>query len=465
MNRDQSVELWLKGKDAWNEWAEKLLAEKQNLIDAGDWQAEKQFGFFDPLVGKNEKTKDWFARANTDFSSLWVLCMSRSEEIGLDKIKPDHKSIWLEQQNINFVDFIFPGNVTFINTLFDCGNADFSGAQFSGGGAFFGRTQFSGGHANFIKTQFSGGGANFSDAQFSGGDAHFMSAQFSGGGAFFNGAQFSGGDAHFNRTKFIKDTTFSLSTFGKLASFGWAEFQNNADFSSIDSKKPFDLTGTTFHKVPNFTETAFRAPPVLDEMEVKQPLTFRIWNWHHLTKDPRPGGMSIFKISNAPTDTRKYRALAKMASEAKDYQNEMEFFANEQRCRRFWHDKPFGKGAGRFWFGLIYEKTSDFGRNFWRPLAGWLSVFGVFAFLYASLATATKWAWGSALYISFRHGLIFSGLTRSDSWDNAMQTLFGKGDTLDIPTSITWAMAFQPLISAVFIFLFLLALRNQFKIR
>ncbi len=43
MDRDGTVALFLQGREAWNAWAEKMLAERKALEEAGRWSAEKDF--------------------------------------------------------------------------------------------------------------------------------------------------------------------------------------------------------------------------------------------------------------------------------------------------------------------------------------------------------------------------------------------------------------------------------------
>ncbi len=531
MNRDESIKLWLQGKDAWNEWAQARLDERKALEEAANWDAKKDFS--GRLEGQNQTTKDWILKANVNFINLHVY-------------------------NIDFKNFIFPNEVDFSNTIFN-GDADFIDTTFSGyanfgfttfssyadfksakfnGSAYFGSAAFSGdayfgsatfsgvayfyyakfsSSVNFISAAFGdyayfmvakfsnsvdfisatfGGNASFSSAAFSG-NTYFSSAAFSGyayfgsatfsGYAGFDSATFSGdanfgsatfsddanfisaifkGHTYFNKNKgnknclFEKTASFNSAHFKKQISFKQAIFKDIANFASITSDKSFNLLQTDFTLVPDFTEAAFHAPPVLDEIKIAEPLLKRPCNWNGEHKDPRKMCKSskfTWPIANDPTDTRKYRALAKMAAEAKDYQNEMQFFADEQRCRRFWHDKPFGKGMGRFWFGLVYEKASDFGRSFLRPAIGWLGVFIAFA-VYYGLTTKTVSSLWDPIYLSLRHGLVISGLTRNDHMKSISEQMYSA----DLPA---FAFIAQTFISAVFIFLLLLAIRNQFKIR
>ena len=273
-------------------------------------------------------------------------------------------------------------------------------------------------------------------------------------------------------------------------SFNKAIFNSTANFASIISDKSFNLLGTNFALVPDFTESAFHAPPILDEVDIEAALQNGLWDPNSEEKDPRPDGSFYTAVAPNSTDYRKYRALGKMAAGSNDYQNEMEAFANEIRCRRFWKDKPtlnfinwwnkktdpetgdptkLNKTVGRFWFGLFYEWSSNFGRGFIQPITGWFSSTIIFAFFYGLTSHRNDFDWFDPVYISIRHGLIFSGLTRSEHWNSAITALYattgGDKSTIDISNIATSLMLAQPIISAVFIFLFLLAVRNQFKIR
>ena len=215
---------------------------------------------------------------------------------------------------------------------------------------------------------------------------------------------------------------------------------------------------------------------------------------------------------NAKRISRNFRALSKMAHEARDWLNEMEFFAQEVRARRFgldfpfpkslaglfkridnlrskwrelqlrlhfWpftnahevvrHIKPapfydallFGPNPGRFRFGLIYEKASNFGRSFARPLALWAVATALFAVLYAALASEWgRWSWWDALYLSVRHGLVVGGLVRTGHMQQVIEAMFGE-----LGSGLALLMMGQTVLSAFFLFLFFLAVRNHFRIR
>ena len=397
MDRERSIELWKQGMRAWNEWAKDMLAQRKKLEENGEWSAKaaktgRVKGFNEEtfvLSGLNEETRAWIEEANVDFSN--ILFVNKGEYIDKDKETKNsdkRKKVSSIYPDIVFSSFIFPNDVS------------------------FGSTEF-GGNATFLFSRFIG-------------NAKFINSEFS-----YN--------VYFNFSEFGGNALFSLAHFEKLVSFERAEFEKEADFSSLTSEKSFNLNKTKFTQVPDFTESSFHAPPVLDDIEIKKPLD-KGWR------------------TSRNTDSRKFRALGKMATEANDNQNAMEFFANEVRAKRGFQDKAFGKGSGRFWWGLLYDFTSDFGRSFIRLFVLWWATTLAFAGFYAFTSKINLFS--EALYIAIRQGLVFSGLSRSDRWDSAISALYGD----EIPNSASYMMLVQPIISAVWIFLFFLAMRKHFKI-
>ncbi len=282
-----------------------------------------------------------------------------------------------------------------------------------------------------------------------------------------------------------------------------ARFKGNADFSSIQSERSFSLHGVRFERVPDFNEANFHEPPVLDDIAIKDQLTEKGRLFRSVERPER----------NAKFISRNFRKLGKMAQEGRDWLNEMEFFAQEIRTRRFGLDFPVGEfrwlrsffagavhpgrgkgvwktlsrktpdilrkrlrkaalflrnmpfsGAtpGRFWFGLFYEKLSNFGRSFVRPLVLLALSTLLFALLYyVGLAETKEAEFTSALTLSFRQSLVISGLLRLEHYSELLKSLFGAhlGN---------WAFLWlnvQTIWSAFLWFLFFLALRNHFRIR
>ena len=345
------------------------------------------------------------------------------------------KSIAIDGSVADFRGFIFPGVASFDSATFS-GEAWFDSATFSGGARFNDAT-FSGG-AWFYRAAFSGD-ARFDSATFSGG-AWFYRATFLGV-ARFDSAAFSG-DARFD------SATFTTSTSFRDAKFGAEEKKTNADFTAIKVERAFDLTGAYFSKVPSFCQVDFKQAPDLDGVDFPLP-----------PAEPLASGDRDL--------IPKYRAIRRMAIQGADYDREQMAFKSEMRSRRWnvdklWHPEGF--------FGWCYDWAADCGRSIIRPFAIWLLSVFVFAFLYLPggknaldrCASNDGSIFVKSLYISGRNALVLSSGGKDDRITQAYKCLFG--DT--IPNGVSFVESFvQVPLSAVLIFLILLAVKNRFKIK
>jgi uncharacterized protein YjbI with pentapeptide repeats len=524
MTRDETVALFLQGREAWNAWAEKMLGERKAIEADGRWPAaEKLTGELEP---ENEESRAWMQTAQANFSHCHFLVRgtegkkmaAEDEEKEGDTTEPPVRLIQLEAEYVDFTGFIFPGNAWFEQVTFSfdvwfrscifsetawfehtpfCGDAGFGSVTFSGdpwfehttfsGDAYFGSATFSG-SARFEHATFSGG-AWFGNATFSGdtrfgsanfsGDARFGSANFSGGAQFeqvsfigdawFGSATLSGvarfkqatfsRDAWFGSATFSGDVRFEHATFSGVAWFGSTTFQNSADyreakfekqasFAGIRADQAFDMTGAKFQQVPAFNQADFKQAPDLDNVEFPLPL---FW-----TK-----GQSEL--------IAKYRAIRRMAIQGADYDREQMAFKGELRSRRWTTDRARHLGT---WFGLFYDGIADCGRSIVRPLLIWITSVPVFAVLYLRAADqAQGWGCGVPLirgmFLSGRNALVLFSAGRDARIAQAYQCLYG-GSIAEpqIPDSVSFVESFvQVPFSAVLIFLLLLAIKNQFKIK
>ena len=116
MDRDETVALFLEGREAWNAWAEARLAERKAMEADGRWSAEKDLS--GTLEAKNDETRAWMESAAADFSRCLFLVRGvegTKETAGEDKeasegSAPPVKSIQLEADRIDFDGFVFPGD-------------------------------------------------------------------------------------------------------------------------------------------------------------------------------------------------------------------------------------------------------------------------------------------------------------------------------------------------------------------
>jgi Pentapeptide repeats (9 copies) len=475
-------------KAHWNSWAEKMLAERKALEEGGTWKSRRNP--LEPEKGENSETQAWLDKAFSDFSRcLFLVRGAEGTKETPGEQEPDRggtpvKSISLERDVIDFDGFIFPSNAWFESATFS-GDARFKSATFSGNARFesatfsntalFGRATFSV-YASFGRATFSDTAlfdsatfsvyASFGRATFSG-TASFDNATFSGGALFyratfsdtalfehatfsdtasFENATFSGG-ASFYRATFSDTTLFDSATFQNSTSLRAAKFRQDAKFTGIKVDRAFDMTEAAFSSVPAFNQGDFKQAPDLDAVRFPLPGFWR-------------GGKAEL--------IAKYRAIRRMAIQGADYEREQMAFKGELRSRRWivdkWHDSAF-------WFGVIYDALSDFGRSMMRPFYLWFLSVIAFVALYFWNAGLPASEWAStctgnipkvlkAINLSLANALPVIGSNRSD----AAKEFYGC-ISIDQPAWSQIIQNGQALWSAVLIFLFLLALRNQFKIK
>jgi hypothetical protein len=217
-----------------------------------------------------------------------------------------------------------------------------------------------------------------------------------------------------------------------------------------------------------------------------------------------------FKINDARELQARYRAIRQLASLGQDHENEAKALEGEVRSKRGAIDKWHGSA---FWFGILYDLFSDFGRSMIRPFTAWSIGVLAFAAFYLSqtdvmlrnlelqevsylFATAETGrhalghsvpcyassentsdqglsetlrsqtnARAEALNSAFRNALVaIDG--GSDSSYRIYGCLYGLADkTPIVPSVVSTASAIQKLISGVLIFLFGLALRNMLTVK
>ncbi len=408
----------------------------------------------------------------------------------------------------------FGGNAGFEEANFG-GIGWFRGASF-GGDAWFNEAKF-GGIAVFSAASF-GGDAGFREASF-GGDAGFEKASFGedawfsaayfGGDAGFEKASF-GGDAGFNEATFEAASTYQRavffrgarwydSEFAKSATWGKAVFWQEADFENSRFRASVDLDHATFGQiakgqppagyadwplalrqafdaaplvgpnsetVPNFKGAEFVVPPDLGFTTVNVPPA----------PDFTPGGRGIahrlfgpflrffgrypesYQIDDSAA-AAKLRRLQELADKGHHAYAEKRFFRAELLCRR-------GHEATAREIAMInaFELFSGCGLSFWRPISWWVGVFAVFALVYGGFAGMFTGNYGVADYVhlinyTFSNATPVLGVIKaSDS--AAVQALFIGGQ----PPWVTLLAGVHNLVSTVFLFFALLAIRNYFKL-
>jgi hypothetical protein len=256
----------------------------------------------------------------------------------------------------------------------------------------------------------------------------------------------------------------------------------------------FSLAATQFRVVPDFIQSHFTEAPRLDNSKI-------VLNRTNLLSQSRKGG----RARHDPDLAARWRALKRLAIQGHDHAREQAFFKGELEARRWSEDKPW---HGVFWLGLVYGLFSDFGRSISRPFFWWLASVAGFACFYLSqhpgiasgsigLFSAVKGELGigaeslplecvsgagspvaSAALLSLQKGLLVFGLVPLSKIAQLHLCLYGAYSpaTLSaeamsgavspsIPNFVTAVSFFQYSVSAILIFLVVLAVRNHFRIR
>jgi hypothetical protein len=495
MRRQASMARYEKGRTAWNEWAEIMLALKRDLEERRLWAFRNtQYRGID-----REPHPDSF-RAENELTRLWLMLAQVyfTGKFGSDPVDR------FKSGSDSFVRFQFPGMVFFYRVDFES-QANFTGASFARD-VFFKYTTF-GSRVDFGSARFSGA-AVFHEAKFKAPEdafkdsAYFSEVEFCRD-AYFSHTEFDKpahfdhctfrGLADFTAAKFRKECSFSQATFcgiakiggasfegdvdfagavfERLADFSWSAFRRDARFSAIQSKSGFSLAGTSFDHLPNFIQSDFKQAPQFDGARFQAPKSVaRISSLKSLFG---LGGRTFY---GDPEDPSLFRALKRLAVQGHDHLREAEFHAGEMKARRGTSDKPFGPNAGAYWFGLLYQATSNFGRSLVRPVAWLAGLLPAFAGLYWALATESEArcsAVTAAAYLSFRKGIALTSLEANEKLKQAYACLYGTSSASPgqatvvpvIPNLVEALTVLQTILSGVLLFLFALALRNHFRIR
>ena len=415
--------------------------------------------------------------------------------------------------NAEFTGAKFGGNAVFRGVEFG-GNAGFGRAKF-GGDARFGGVEF-GGDAGFGRAEF-GGDARFGGAEF-GGDARFGRAKF-GGDARFGDAKFEG-NAGFDQAVFGGRTTFREVKFFRTAVFRAIDGRTSFDLGKGEFRVLPDFIQAHFTEAPRLDNPSIepgrfwwsilaRVKALLKRDRDRTPPPGIAWSVRRGLKDYFKGD---------PDRTARWQALKRLAIQGHDHVSEQLFFSGELKSRRWGADMPW---HARFWFGWVYQWLSDFGRSLVRPLIWW--GFGIigFAFLYLGQHPAfdgtrpaaqgpplssVGWVWHravdlvgaagdaaappvscvaadddpmwAAFGLSLRNGLLFPAFASTAKQNQIYRCLYGvegrEGEDdrklrarflPKVPNGIAFLGLVQNLFSAVLIFLFLLAVRNHFRIK
>ena len=336
-----------------------------------------------------------------------------------------------EAPRVYFLRVRFYGKALFADSLFQ-GDVRFDQVQFFGmvsfqAVAFHGNTIFSG--ARYER------------------ESVFFGSEFRSTVTFEN--EYFGGNTSFDATRFLGSTTLSRCTFMEDASFVAAQWE--AIFSMRD---------VTFQRVPDFEQAMFTGLPKLDNIKITvvkgKVGNIVTWMWRR-------------EVQRDPELVARWRELRRMALRGHNEILAQNFYANEVKAGRhglMWYLKE------RNFFGLLYQALSNFGQSFVLPLAWWVGHLALFRCIYIWMrpedignrcVEGTSSLNDAAWILALAKGL--PGLTDfGERVEVSRACLYGSVDQAML-AEIAMVETLQTVLSATLIALFILAIRNNFRIK
>ncbi len=302
--------------------------------------------------------------------------------------------------------------------------------------------------------------------------------------------------------------------------FQSADFDGTAAFDGVYGKEgsSFSLARARFARVPSFIQAHFVVAPRLDNVRVDQERTTGVWTnsgdidlparWRNLKRLAIEAHDGQREMDFFAGEIKAQRGVDDFAYPRLSRRVEKRVVKDGKAVTAQKRDWLPRRNVLQFYFGWLYQIFSDFGRSTVRPVLIWLLLVLGFAVanLSAHFAAADRvlspaypvdiadWAargapalacvrgagdpLAEALYLSLGRGLVVGGLISGPKLPQTYACLYGinaatTGDRATLPAEFTpripgWVSylgVLQLLLSLTLITLFLLALRNQFRIR
>lgn len=434
MNREETLALYEQGIDAWNKWANEMLQSKKRFLENGEWE---------------ERKYKWIENTSVNFSSV-----SYPHEF---------------KKEMNFINLIFPSKVYFTKATFK-GYVQFDNITFYD-------------KVNFSYTEFKST-TSFIDTNFQD-PVLFHKSKFIDE-VTFRRCKFNA-NAWYDQCIFYENADYELAHFLKETSFKNAKFLKSAEFRAIHSDSAFSLEGTVFQNhVPNFDQAHFVEAPRLDNIV--------------LGADVSPGNFKNSITTFIHPDIKvRYQALKRLAVQAHDHENEQRFWAGELRSSRSLKKEDSSwswpeRGIANWLGNIIYASISDYGRSIYKPIVAWICLTLLITLIHLWSQTSNSSAqlgienikmkiqmsdnvkldkcntFNSALHLAFKKSIL--GLGQDASKRNiyvrdytCLYGTYNDNETPKIPNSIFWIELLHTLFSAILIFLTLLGIRNNFKLK
>lgn len=411
----------------------------------------------------------------------------------IDKIKSDASAEFTSRlssgnslTDFNVSEYIFPGDVIFSKIKFT-GNSKFISANFHGT-TRFDNCHFDG-ESDFNRVTFH----EYTTFK----DSIFNKKTYFKRSTFIKTVDFDcsifNGEVYFTNSEFKGKTSLKSSVFLNGVDFKRSRFLMETSFEAIVSNKYFSLADSNFGDVPNFIQAHFDEPPRLDNVVIHK----------NIVSDQND---KETKDQIKESESARFRALRRLATQGHDHHREMEYFSGEMRSARGIIHFPFPWQVWKrpersmllWWLGRIYEITSNFGISIARPFAGLIITMFVFSIIFLGMSSNIHSCYsGEIMKGQVPSDVVFTGLTEpvrqsTNAIQEAMQLAFHNsmifldngGDALHrtygclfgieryngspiayVPIWVSIASSIQKILSSLFIFLIALGLRNNLRMK
>lgn len=392
---DAAIELWLKGKIAWNDWvAENQFADVSfSDVDFSQYRNEKNgqiisFDGYDFPIGRVDFSLTKFGDgpvlfSNVDFNEGKVdFSFSRFGKGRISFVKArfgkgnrDFSVIEFHEGAISFKDAVFEdGDIDFSQSSMGNGVFNFSGVVCGEGSVNFSGFEFGKGTIVFLRTDFVNGDVVFNDVDFSDGDVIFKLASFGEGFIDFRHAKFGKGVVDFRNSGFYShnvvfdyvnfgtgvvdftkahlfsdNVSFEKITFSDVAIFKDVEIckeTKSLSFKHSQFDKSFDISCGKINCIPDLTSTKVSNQVILSDFNYS---FNREGQWYK-------------KKAVDEKDSARLRRLKEIAENNKDHAAALRFHADEMRAKR-WHEMGFGTSV----LDMFFSGLSNYGQSIARP--------------------------------------------------------------------------------------------------
>ncbi|TMP37372.1 pentapeptide repeat-containing protein [Pseudoalteromonas rubra] len=441
---DDAILLWLKGKDAWNNWMKDNPGAEVSFegVDFDYAALKKRFPNnkdLEVLIAKQPVEQPIFSFEGYKFSG--VADFGKATFRGTAYFREATFVL-----DVCFRDASFSKKVDFRSAIF-CKPVDFEGATFDD-------------DASFSYSVFNSI-VNFREVAFNG-NANFGCATFNCG-------------ALFRKVTFGSKVSFLATNISEVLEFTSSLFESSFEFSPAKAEKitVLDFTGASFEKL-FILSGYYKCIP-----DLRQTKTIHHIDLSQFIIKPKRGlviglGYTKYFISD---DVERLCRLKEIASSNKDHKRMLAFNADELRHSRWIEGNPL-----KYILNLLYSITSNYGQSVFRPmllLILSIIMFAHFTFIEAKLLKSELSTEvieipleqnsaslvgrhldeKAALTVSIATVAPFISISKG-ARERALTELFGD----KLPSSYDLYSYLHAFMSFIFIFLIGLGLRNRFRI-